>query len=83
MSFGAVGKLWLNPLPTGARLNIAKGLPPAPVNSVIVDADALLSGFGGKLPYDVRTNSPTGKAMVADAGTIQTASPCDYILTFP
>lgn len=43
-----------------AKLNLANGSDPTPVASTIVDADALLSGFTGKLPYNVKTPSPTG-----------------------
>jgi hypothetical protein len=50
-----------------AKLNIANGSDPTPVNSTITDADSLLSGFSGKLPYHVRTSSTTGQAMVNDA----------------
>jgi hypothetical protein len=50
-----------------AKLNIANGSDPATVSSTITDADSLLSGFSGKLPYNVRTSSPTGQAMVNDA----------------
>lgn len=53
-----------------AKLNIANGSDPAPVSATIADADSLLSGFAGKLPYHVRPSSPTGQAMVGDAGTL-------------
>lgn len=43
-----------------AKLNLANSSDPTPVASTIVDADALLSGFTGKLPYNVKTPSPTG-----------------------
>ena len=35
--------------------------------ATIIHADSLLSGFAGKLPYKVKTNSATGKPMVNDA----------------
>ena len=41
-----------------AKLNLANGSDPAPVSGTIDDADALLSGFSGKLPY-------SGEAIVA------------------
>ena len=53
-----------------AKLNIANGSDPAPVSATIADADSLLSGFAGKLPYHVRPSSPTGQAMVGDAATL-------------
>jgi hypothetical protein len=53
-----------------AKLNIANGSDPAPVSATITDADSLLSGFAGTLPYHVRPSSPTGQAMVADAATL-------------
>jgi hypothetical protein len=53
-----------------AKLNIANGSDPAPVAATIADADNLLCGFSGKLPYKVRTTSPVGKAMVRDANIL-------------
>jgi uncharacterized delta-60 repeat protein len=53
-----------------AKLNIAGGADAAPVSGVIADADALLSGFGGKLTYKVKPGSATGKAMIADASVL-------------
>ena len=54
-----------------AKLNIANGSgEPAPVPSTITDADSLLSGFSGKLPYNVKSSSPNGQAMVTDATTL-------------
>ena len=50
-----------------AKLNVANGSDPTPVSSTINDADSLLGCFAGKLPYKVKTNSATGKAMVNDA----------------
>jgi hypothetical protein len=55
-----------------AKLNIANGSDPAPVASTIADADALLSGFSGKLPYKVCSLCTTGQAMVSDAGVLNT-----------
>jgi hypothetical protein len=53
-----------------AKLNIANGSDPTPVSATIADADSLLSGFAGKLPYHVKPSSATGQAMVADAETL-------------
>jgi hypothetical protein len=55
-----------------AKLNIANGSDPAPVSATIADADSLLSGFAGKLPYHVRPSSATGQAMVGDAAILDT-----------
>ena len=54
-----------------AKLNIANGSgEPAPVHSTITHADSVLSGFSGKLPYNVKSSSPNGQAMVTDATTL-------------
>ena len=53
-----------------AKLNIANGSDPAPISSRIAAADALLSGFTGKLPYGVKPPSVTGQAMVNNANTL-------------
>jgi uncharacterized delta-60 repeat protein len=53
-----------------AKLNIANGSDPAPVNSTVAHADGLLSGFGGKLPYKVRPSSVIGQAMTADGSVL-------------
>jgi hypothetical protein len=51
-----------------AKLNVANGAAePDPVPDTITDADSLLSGFSGKLPYKVKPSSATGQAMVNDA----------------
>lgn len=50
-----------------AKLNIANGSDAAVIGSTIAHADSLLSGFGGKLPYKVKSSSVVGQAMVADA----------------
>jgi hypothetical protein len=57
-----------------AKLNILTGSvfpggPPA-VSAAIADADNLLCGFTGKLPYNVSTSSATGQQMVADAAVL-------------
>ncbi len=53
-----------------AKLNIANGSDPTPVSATIADADSLLSGFSGKLPYKVKPSSATGQQMVSDANTL-------------
>lgn len=53
-----------------AKLNIAAGSDPTPVSSTITHADGLLSGFGGKLPYNVKPSSAIGQMMVSDANTL-------------
>ena len=54
-----------------AKLNIANGSDPAPVSNTITHADSLLSGFSGKLPYNVKPSSANGQAMVNDAATLE------------
>jgi photosystem II stability/assembly factor-like uncharacterized protein len=50
-----------------AKLNLANGALPNPISTTITDADHLLTGFPGKLPYNVSSSSATGQAMVNDA----------------
>ena len=50
-----------------AKLNIASGSNATPLGSVISDSDVLLSLYGGKLPYKVKTSSANGQAIVANA----------------
>jgi hypothetical protein len=40
------------------------------VTVTITDADSLLSGFSGKLPYHVDPSSTTGQLMVSDAAVL-------------
>ena len=54
-----------------AKLNIANGADGAPVTGTIIDADSLLSGYGGALPYHVKPSTPTGHAMVNDAAILE------------
>lgn len=54
-----------------AKLNLENGSDPAPVSNVIVDADTLLSGYGGKLPYKVKPQLAAGQAMIGDAGALE------------
>jgi hypothetical protein len=53
-----------------AKLNIANGADGTPVTSTITNADSLLSGFNGILPYNVKPSTPTGQAMVNDASVL-------------
>ncbi len=53
-----------------AKFSIADGSDPAPVADTIGDADTLLAGFDGKLPYGVQTCWNTGKAMVKAASNL-------------
>jgi YVTN family beta-propeller protein len=54
-----------------AKLNVANGADPTPISATISDADRLLSGFTGKLPYHVRPSSATGRAMINDATVLE------------
>jgi hypothetical protein len=54
-----------------AKLNIANVSNPTAISATIADADRLLSGFTGKLPYQVRPSSATGQAMVGVATVLQ------------
>src|SRR5262249_23199644 len=53
-----------------AKLDIANGSDSIPASGTIADADRLLSGFTGKLPYRVGPSSAIGQAMVSDAATL-------------
>jgi len=53
-----------------AKLSLARGANPAPIANTIADADNLLAGFAGKLPYHVPPPSPIGKAMLGDANLL-------------
>jgi hypothetical protein len=53
-----------------AKLSIANGSAPAPINATIAASNGLLSGFAGKLPYKVKPSSATGQAMVNNANTL-------------
>jgi hypothetical protein len=53
-----------------AKLNIANGSDPTPVSGTITHADSLLSGFSGKLPYNVKPSSSIGQMMVNDGKTL-------------
>jgi hypothetical protein len=50
-----------------AKLNIAWGSNPGPIEGTLSSAGSLLSGYPGKLPYNVRTSSTQGKKMIGDA----------------
>src|SRR5262249_9427216 len=49
-----------------AKLSIANGSDPTTIGTTVADADRLLAGFGGKLPYGVRPSSALGQSMVSD-----------------
>jgi len=53
-----------------SKLDIADGSNSTPIINTIVDADSLLSGFSGPLPYNVTTSSTVGQQMVNDANTL-------------
>ncbi len=46
-----------------AKLNIANGSDPAPIEATIATADSELSAFAGKLPYKVKTSTSTGHTL--------------------
>lgn len=50
-----------------AKLNVANGADAASPSSAIPDADAVLSGFAGKLPYKIKSSSASGQAMTSNA----------------
>ena len=54
-----------------ARLNLANGSDPTPVIGTLDEADTLLSGYTGKLPYGVEFSSPAGRTMSNDAAILQ------------
>jgi hypothetical protein len=49
---------------TAARLNVANGAEAAAINPTIAQADALLTQFSGRLPYNVPPSSDAGQQMV-------------------
>ena len=53
-----------------AILNTANGSNPVPICDTIAQAQALLSGFSGKLPYAVKPSSALGKKMINLANTL-------------
>ena len=53
-----------------AKLSIANGSDSTPVADTIQDADSLLAGFCGRLAYNVKTSSKTGKKMVKAANVL-------------
>ena len=53
-----------------ATLNILNGSDPSPISTAFLDANTLLSGFPGKLPYSVDPSSPIGQAMINDASIL-------------
>ena len=53
-----------------AKLNAENGADMAPAAAFIAQGDALLSGYGGKLPYGVAPSSGDGQAMVSAGGAL-------------
>jgi hypothetical protein len=53
-----------------AKLNVADGTDASPAAAAIADADALLGGYPGPLPYRVKTSTDAGRAMVALSGVL-------------
>jgi len=53
-----------------AKLNVGNGSDPAPVSPAIAQADNLLSGLAGKLPYNVKASSSLGQSMVNTAAVL-------------
>ncbi|MBK8027424.1 MAG: hypothetical protein IPK19_40050 [Chloroflexi bacterium] len=51
-----------------AKLNLAAGADGAAIATAILQADALLAQFSGKLPYNVPPASPQGQQMLSFAG---------------
>ncbi len=54
-----------------AKLNLTNASDPAPIEAGISDADRLLSGFAGRLPYHVSTSSETGQSMTRIAEELE------------
>jgi hypothetical protein len=52
------------------KLNIANGSNPEPISATVNHADALLSTYGGKLPYAVKPSSTAGRPMVEDSNQL-------------
>ncbi len=47
------------------KLSIAAGANGTPISAVMLQADALLAQYTGKLPYNVAPSSPAGQAMIS------------------
>ena len=54
------------------KLNLAHESNPAPIATTVANADGLLSGFAGKLPYYITPASAVGQTMVADGDKLDT-----------
>ena len=52
------------------KLNTANGSDPVPIENTIADADRLLAGFAGRLPYGVKASSRVGQEMTAFASEL-------------
>ena len=48
-----------------AKLNVANGSDPIPVELEILQADSMLGAYDGLLPYDVKPSSTEGQKMIA------------------
>ena len=47
------------------KLNLAAGADAAPVSAAMLQADAVLAQFTGKLPYNVPPSTPNGQALIS------------------
>ena len=54
-----------------AKLNVVNGADPTAILATLADADSLLGTVAGTLPYKVSAKSTMGKAMIADANTLE------------
>lgn len=54
------------------KLNLAAGTDPAPITSAMLQADAVLVQFSGKLPYQVEPSTPNGQALISLASILDT-----------
>lgn len=64
------GSLILGHQLIAAKLNVANGSDPAPINASLDASDALLGTFTGRLPYGIKPSSPTGQAAVTLAAAL-------------
>jgi hypothetical protein len=52
------------------KLNLAVGASAAPITAAMLQADAVLAQFVGKLPYSVDPSTPTGQALISLASML-------------